>query len=487
VHPINPASWASFLLQADERYRQTSSLFLRGIALIYLAAFVSAALEITGLVGEAGILPVGDYLERLQLRFGEVAWVRFPTLFWLDHSDASLLVASYIGCFFACLLLFGYWPLLSTIALFLLYLSLFRAGQLFFNFQWDYLLLEAGFLSIFLTAGPNRLLIFLFHWLLFRLRFLSGLSKILSEDPTWSSLTTLRYYFETQPLPHMGSWYAHQLPDWLLKTGAGFTLFAELVVPFFIFLPRPFRLFAAAATILIQVLIILTSNHNFINLLTIALCLFLLDDRAIRRILPQWLCGRGRDAGRTPLSHAVLPVAAGVLLVSSAVNAYEFVTDRRETDAWDAPVEWVRAWGLGNVYHVFPTMQTERHELLIEGSRDGRNWQPYTFRYKPNGPHDRPAFIVPLHPRLDWMIWFIPPQNPFMREWFQSFLWRLHSNSPSVTGLLRHNPFGEQGPRYLRVLVYRYRFTTAQQRQASGDVWNTEYLGEFPNVAPRTP
>ena len=487
MHRINPASWASFVLRSDERYHQTSIFFLRCLALIYLAAFISAALEITGLVGEAGILPVGDYLDRLQQRFGGVAWVRFPTLFWLDHSDASLLVASYVGCLFAFLLLFGYWPLLSTVALFVLYLSLFRAGQLFFNFQWDYLLLETGFLSIFLTAGPNRLLVFLFHWLLFRLRFLSGLSKIISDDPAWSSLNTLRYYFETQPLPHMGSWYAHQLPDWLLKTGTGFTLFVELIVPFFIFLPRPFRLFAAVATILIQLLIILTSNHNFINLLTIALCLFLLDDRALQRILPRWLLGRQRVAGRQLLRDMTLPVAALVLLASSTLNAYQFVADHRDPGAWNAPQEWVRAWGLGNVYHVFPTMQTERQELVIEGSQDGRHWQAYGFRYKPNAADERPAFIVPLHPRLDWMIWFIPPQNPFMRSWLTAFLWRLHTNSASVTALLKHNPFPEQGPRYLRVLAYRYRFTTPAERDRTGNIWVTEYLGEFPNVPPRVP
>ena len=132
-------------------------------------------------------------------------------------------------------------------------------------------------------------------------------------------------------------------------------------------------------------------------------------------------------------------------------------------------------------------MQTERQELVIEGSDDGVNWQAYRFRYKPNAADERPAFIVPLHPRLDWMIWFIPPQNPFMRPWFEAFLWRLHQNSPNVTALLAHNPFPEKGPRYVRVLAYRYRFTTPEERRRNGDVWVSEYLGEFPNVPPRVP
>ena len=356
VQRLNPAGWLTYLLQPDDRYRLISWWFLRLLALIYLAAFVSAALEVNGLVGESGILPAGDYLARLEHNLNILAWVRFPTLFWFDHSDTSLLLVSYAGCFFAFTLLIGWRPLLSTIALFVLYLSLVRVGQLFFNFQWDYLLLETGFLAIFLTGGPNRLLVFLFHWLLFRLRFLSGVSKLLSGDPSWSGLTTLQYYFETQPLPHMGSWYAHQLPDWLLRTGTGFTLFVELLVPFFIFLPRPFRLFAAFTTIFIQLLIILTSNHNFINLLTIVLCLFLLDDRAIGNLTPKWL--RTQPNQRSPAVSLLLPPLAAILLVSSSLAGYDFVTDRQRENAWSAPVNWVRGWGLGYVYHVFPNMQT---------------------------------------------------------------------------------------------------------------------------------
>jgi hypothetical protein len=195
---------------------------------------------------------------------------------------------------------------------------------------------------------------------------------------------------------------------------------------------------------------------------------------------------RGHTCG-SRAARLLLPPLAAVLLATSSYAIYEFVTDRRDQTTWHAPVNWVRAWGLGNVYHVFPNMQTERRELIIEGSTDGHKWQPYIFRYKPNSPDDRPAFIVPLHPRLDWMIWFVPPRNPYMLHWFENFLWRLHQNSPSVTALLAHNPFPEEGPRYLRVQSYRYRFTTPREREESGRIWNAEYLGEFPNVPPRIP
>ena len=483
---LNPTHWLPTLLAPDDRYQLTGWVFLRLLALIYFAAFASTALEITGLVGAQGILPAGAYLHELQQQLGPVAWIRFPTVFWIDHSDTALQWASYLGCVFSLLLLFGWRPMLSLIVLFTLYLSLYKVGQMFFNFQWEFLLLEAGFLAIFLTGGANRLLVFLFHWLLFRLRFLSGLAKLHSEDPSWSGLTALNHYFETQPLPHLGSWYAHQLPDWLLRAGTGFTLFVELIVPFFIFLPRRFRLVAATLTILIQLLIIATSNHNFINLLTIALCLFLLDDQALRRLLPARSV-RARRPSTTPLVSLVALPLIGLLIVPTSVySAWEYFGDR-ERAAWHHPANWVRGWGLGNAFHIFPTMQTERHELTIQGSHDGKEWRSYRFRYKPNGPDDVPAFIVPLHPRLDWMIWFIPPQIPAMRRWFDPFMWRLQQNSPAVTGLLAHNPFSDGAPHYLRVLVHRYRFTSRAERRATGRIWHSEYLGEFPRVPPRRP
>ncbi|MDJ0740522.1 MAG: lipase maturation factor family protein [Gammaproteobacteria bacterium] len=482
----SPTRWLPNLLATDSRYRLAGWLFVRVLAIVYFAAFLSTALEITGLVGEHGILPAGEHLQRLRDAAGAAAWVRFPTLFWIVHSDAALLAVSYAGCAFAVLLLLGWRPTLSLVVLFALYLSLFKVGQIFFNFQWEYLLLEAGFLAIFIGGGPSRLLVFLFHWLLFRLRFLSGLAKLHSDDPSWAGLTTLNHYFETQPLPHIGAWYAHQLPDWLLRAGTGLTLFVELLVPFFIFLPRPFRLFAAAATILIQLLIIATSNHNFINLLTIALCLFLLDDAALRRLLPRRLAPDSAPHRPALARLALLPLVAALIVPTSLYAAWEYFGSGQRL-AWDHPVNWVRGWGLGNVYHIFPTMQVERHELTIQGSHDAKAWQSYRFRYKPNAADERPPFIVPLHPRLDWMIWFIAPQNPAMRAWFDRFMWRLQQDAPAVTGLLAHNPFADRPPRHLRVLVHRYRFTSAAERRRSGRIWHVDYLGEFPRVPPRRP
>ena len=473
------------LLSPADNFCLVSKLFLKLLAIIYFFAFLSMAVQITGLVGPNGILPFEISLNNFYQQHGVSAWFKMPTLFWFSASNLALHTVTILGCVFSVLLLLGRWQRLSLVALFVLYLSLYHAGQTFLNFQWDTLLLEVGFLAIFLVSGPSHLLIFLFHFLLFRLRFMSGVSKLATEDPSWSGLKALNYYFETQPLPHVGSWYFHQLPDWLLKTGTGFTFFTELIIPFFIFLPRRFRLIAAGVTITMQLLIISTSNHNFINLLTILLCLFLLDDKFIQRFksapvkLPIFKINK--------LNSVFLVITGTAILAASLSFFYSMLSAQRMPVWMEKTSLLVRFYGLGHVYHVFPIMQTERHELQVEGSYDQVNWKAYTFKYKPNDEAMRPQFIVPHQPRLDWMIWFVPPKYSDQMNWFKLFLRRLNEGSPEVLALLEYNPFKNNPPPYLRVMVYRYQFTNFEERKLTGNWWKQELLGEFPYVKARKP
>jgi hypothetical protein len=480
-------------LDKVDDYQLASGLFLKLLALVYFTAFFSLSVQITGLVGANGILPFSELLDYLYQNHGMLAWLYKPTVFWFNSSDLALKAVTVLGCIVSLLLFLGYKQKSSLIVLFVLYLSLLHAGQTFLMFQWDILLLEAGFLAIFLTAGPSHLLLFLFHWLLFRLRFMSGISKLASGDPSWANLTTLNYYFETQPLPHAGAWYFHQLPEWLLQGGVLLVFFTELIVPFFIFLPRKFRLFAAATTICMQLLIIATSNHNWINLLTILLCLFLLDDKVLQKIVPLWLRSfisldksvqTGSEFRRRQYA---LPVFAVLILLSSITAFSAMVTHIKYPEALARATFLVRSWGIGNIYHVFPTMQTERHELQIEGSNDGIEWKSYGFKYKPGALDKRPEFIVPHQPRLDWMIWFVPPKNDEMLYWFDRFLSRLQQGSTEVLDLLEYNPFPDKPPAYIRVQVFQYHFTTMAEREQTGNWWQREYLGEFPYVRPRMP
>lgn len=479
------------LFEAREDYRLSAGLFLRGLAVIYFIAFLSLAVQITGLAGPNGILPFYRALDHVYMQQGWLAFLRIPTVFWLDASDIALKLAAYGGAVLAVLLFLGRWQTGALIGMYILYVSLFQAGDLFLTFQWDTLLMESGFLAIFLAkTGPSRLLIFMFHWLLFRFRFMSGFFKLYNGDPTWWDLTTLHHYFETQVLPHAGSWYFHHLPGWLLTAGVVYVFVTELIIPFFIFLPRRFRVAAALITMFTQLLIMLGSNHNFVNLLVIVLCLFLLDDRFLKRVLPTWLLAQVDVESKPAISrmrNTIMALATALILITS-LSVFAWRTLPVQYPVMISQVFSItRNLGIGHIFHVYPVMQTERQELEIQGSYDGRNWQAYGFRYKPGPVGRRPPVNIPHQPRLDWMMWFLPPQARGDDFWLELLLNRLYEGVPQVLQLFEYNPFAERPPEYLRVVAYEYKFTTPEEKAKTGNWWKRRYLGVFPYVKPRRP
>lgn len=463
-----------------EDYRLVTALFFKGLALIYLAAFFPIALEIEGLAGSQGVLPLIEHQTELRAEFGNWRFVMSPSLFWLNASDWTLIAAARAGIICALLLLLGVWPRLMLIVLYVLYLSLYHAGSLFMNFQWETLLLEAGFLAIFLAGGGSRLVIWLMRWLLFRLRFLSGISKLTSGDPSWAGLAALNTYFETQPLPHAGAYYAHHLPDWVLRAGTAGTLAIEILVPFLFLAPRRYRMTGAALTIVLQLLIIATSNHNFINLLTILLCLFLFDDKALLRFLPEFPAGLGPRL-RTPgiFQKAMLTIFAPLILFTSTLQIFWMTTGLTPPNWAVRHERQVMAFALSNRYHIFPVMDTQRLELIVEWSMDAQNWKPVPFKYKPGDPNLAPRFIIPYHPRLDWVLWFVPKNAPPFFYTYQRFLERLLAGSKPVLALLPEGTFKNGPPRYLRAHIAKYRFAAPEIRSRTGKWWEVEYYSPF--------
>lgn len=469
-------------MDEGNRYQLISALFLRLLGVIYLVAFASLGVQIEGLAGSEGILPIVEKFTQLSMEPGVGKYLQFPTLFWIDASDRALTGATVAGCLAAVLIIINLLPRSALIAAFVLYLSLYHASQPFLNFQWDGLLLEAGFLAIFLNPR-SRIIIFLFRWLLFRLRFMSGLSKLTMQDPSWIGLTALNTYFEVQPLPTPLAWYANQLPEWILKSATAATLVIELLVPLMMFLPRRWRFAAAWITILWQLLIIFTSNHNWINFLTIILCLFLFDDRALQRVLPKSLQTLFSQqsfpvAYSHPASHIAVTVLAGFILLASAFHFRELITLERVSGYPGILIKYAETYRVINKYHVFPTMKAERFELELLGSIDGKEWKNYRFKYKPGDPSQRPKVVLPHQPRLDWQMWFVT-LHPIHMPWFHQFLLALLENSPTVTALLEENPFPDSPPQYIRVYAWRYQFTDFDEREKTGNWWKREYLGPF--------
>jgi predicted DCC family thiol-disulfide oxidoreductase YuxK len=463
-----------------ERYDLVAWLFLRGLGLVYLAAFVSLAVQILGLVGAQGILPLGEYLAAARQGWGTDAYWRLPTLFWLDASDAALIAGAWLGVALAVLLTLGILQRIALTGLFALYLSFVYAGQIFMTYQWDMLLVEAGFLAIFLTTG-SRIVVWLYRLLLFRFLFLAGLVKLASGDPTWQQLTALDYHFFTQPLPSPLAYYAAQLPHWLLAAGTAAALIIELVAVALIFLPRRPRRLAAALVIGFQVLIMLTGSYNWFNLLSILLCLFLLDDLALRPLVGNNFAAAiaalaprpGRVATATAVALALVVVPVGLNLVYSSLTGRNLPLAGAMTEAL-APLLVVNPYGL------FATTTTTRPVIVFEGSDDNRTWREYVLPFLP-GPIERaPKWNIPYQPRLDWQLWFAGYSAPRQQRWLERLTQRLLAGSPRVVALFAETP-GAGAPKYVRAQLYDYRFAPA----GSADWWERRLEGMFiPAVTP---
>ncbi len=471
-------------------YRIASSTFARAIALIYVIAFASFGRQIRGLIGAQGILPVGEFLAAVRQQFGPSAFWQAPTLFWWTQSEFGLLTIAWGGAVVAAVAAIGR-PHTSGqkaayVLIFIYYLSLVTGGQIFMGYQWDFLLLEAGFLVIFLKPVLTR--VWLFQWLLFRLLFESGAVKLLSHDMSWRNLTALAYHYTTQPLPTPLAWYMYQLPLWFQKISTLFTFAVELVLPFLIFGPRRLKQVAALGIVILETLILLTGNYTFFNLLTIALCVFLLDDRLLARFeykprSPRLAARAPRRPLRTnPYVSAVLIVFVLIVSLTQLANMFGFPPPEilRSAIARTSP------FGLVNEYGLFASMTTTRPEISIEGSRDGADWAPYVFRYKPGPPNRAPGWVAPAQPRLDWQMWFAALGNYRENPWLIRFMQRLLEGSVPVLDLIEENPFGSQPPKYIRAMVYDYRFTNFDERRQTGNWWKRELKGEyFPPVSLR--
>jgi predicted DCC family thiol-disulfide oxidoreductase YuxK len=463
------------------RYALTGWLFLRLLGLIYLSAFASLSVQVKGLIGADGMLPLGLFLGRVQEYFGAAAFYNLPTLFWISHTDPVIWGSCIAGILFSLLLICNVLTRTSLVMLFVLWLSLFHAGQTFMQFQWDLLLIECGFLAIFLPTR-STLIIWLYRWLAFRFMLLGGLVKIASGDPAWDNLTALSYHFETQPLPTALAWYAHHLPESVLVFFTAATLFIELLLPFFIFLTRNFRFVAASGIILLQTGIILTGNYNFFNLLTLSFCLFLFDDAAIRWLFPFRF--RSRISGMALLKpvtrlNLIIALVVAILVFSVSIAQLWRIFYPSELPVLTSVARMIAHCNIVNNYGPFAVMTRLRHEIVIEGSDDKEHWQKYVFKYKPGNLYNRPEWIIPHQPRLDWQMWFAALSTPDRQPWFRNLLVRMLQGSPAVLDLFEQNPFPDRPPGFIRAVIYEYHFTSPEQYQENQQWWTRKFIGIY--------
>jgi hypothetical protein len=453
--------------------------------------------QVDGLVGSNGVSPLNQFLPAVYERFGSSAYSLLPTLCWFTASNGFLNFLCGGGVVLSLLLILGIAPALSLVVLFVFYLSLTIAGQTFLSFQWDILLLETGFLSIFLAPWRlwptrkrqqpvSRAALFLLKFLLFKLMLMSGVVKLTSGDDCWWNLTALDYHYWSQPLPTVFAWWADKSPEWFKHFSVAFCLVVEIIVPLLIWAPRRPRLIAAGLMIFLQLVIALTGNYCFFNLLTIALCLLLIDDSvaaslcrgAVRR------CVANTATQRRGYSNAFSKGAAIVVIIFTLpINAWLIFTGFKPGADWPRPLVAIygrlQPFRIVNGYGLFRVMTKDRDEIVIEGSADGIDWLPYEFKWKPGDVMRVPGWCAPHQPRLDWQMWFAALGSYRENPWFVRLIVRLLEGSQDVSRLLAKNPFPHDPPRYIRAMFYRYRFTTLRERRETGAWWKREQLQEY--------
>ena len=452
----------------------------RGIALLYLVAFVVVLRQFRPLLGEHGLLPVPRFLELAGGRAG-------PTLFRRRYSDRLLLVVAWVGVVLALSVVVGLpqsgppWvPMLVFLAMYGLYLSVVNVGQVFYGFGWESLLLEAGFLAAFLGSdevAPPVVVIFLFRWLVFRVEFGAGMIKM-RGDVVWRDLTALYYHHETQPMPGPLSWFFHHLPRPLHKVEVAANHVTQLVVPWLLFVPQPVATLAAAVVIVTQGWLVLSGNFAWLNWLTMVLAFSAVSDDVLGRVLPLG------DA-----AHAPAPVwfVVVVLAVSALLVVLSWWPAKNLVSKHQAMNASFNRWHLVGAYGAFGSITRRRSEVVVEGTEDDdpftTDWHEYEFKGKPGRVDRWPRQYAPYHLRLDWGMWFLALGSPSQHRWFTMLLRRLLEADAPTLRLLAHDPFDGRPPRYVRARVFRYRYSTLDELRRTHRWWSRREEGML--VAPQ--
>ena len=447
----------------------------RGLALIYVIAFVVAARQFPALAGEHGLQPAARLLARTR-------FLDTPSLFHRGYSDRRLAFVAWTGALISVLLVLGLpqrapLPVTMTawIALWILYQSIVNVGGTFYGFGWESLLLEAGFLAIFLgnaETAPQWLMILAFRWLAFRVEFGAGLIK-LRGDPCWRNLTCMDFHHETQPMPNPLSWFFHHLPRPLHRVEVLGNFFAQLVLPWGLFLPQPFASIAAVLMILTQLYLVVSGNYAWLNWLTILACVAGIAD-------PAGVAAAGTFAP-TPAWFTALAIAvAGLVVVLSWWPVRNMASPGQAMNASFNPFHVV------NTYGAFGSVGRTRYEVVVEGAADvaaaaadGDAWREYEFKGKPGDPGRLPPQVAPYHHRLDWMIWFIPLSPRYAGDWFLLFLVRLLEGDAATLRLLRRNPFPDGPPSLVRARLFHYRYSTWREWRETGRWWVRTFAAEY--------
>ncbi len=443
-------------------YWLTRLCIQKALAFVYCIAFLIVINQFKPLLGRRGLMPAQRFLQ------GRSFW-QVPSLFWLHCSDLFLTVMGWLGLFLSVLALLGIGDhFVLWFLLWALYLSFVNIGQTFYGFGWEILLLETGFLAIFLgpaDQAPSIIVIWLFRWLLFRVMLGAGLIKI-RGDRCWRDLTALFTYYETQPLPGPLSRAFHRLPLAAHKATAFFTHFVELVVPFTLFWPPELALFGGLVSLFFQVMLIVSGNLSWLNYITIVLCLSCFNDSFLSHFISL----------SPPLLHEMSVAHQAVILLLFFAIVYlsikptqNLLSSRQIMNTSFNPLHLV------NTYGAFGSITRKRNEIILEGSLDGSTWLAYEFRGKPGNVNRRPPQVSPYHFKLDWQMWFAAMSNYLYHPWTVTLCEKMLQGDRAVLSLLKTNPFPDAPPKFVRAQLYEYHFSDG----VDGTWWRRELKSSY--------
>ncbi|MGD0445915.1 MAG: lipase maturation factor family protein [Edaphobacter sp.] len=513
----------NYLFASHERAHHLIArwVFLRSLGLIYFSAFFALLFQVRGLIGPRGILPAGEYLDAVA-RLGALRFWYAPSLLWLSSSDGMVMALCWAGLIGSVILVFNIWPRAMLVVCFVCFLSFVAAAQDFSGYQSDGMLLEAGFLSIFLAPSgvlpgwgsknpPVRAAMFLLLWEWFRIYFQSGVVKLASGDPTWRNLTAMYEYYQNGPLPTWIGWYVQHLPHWFHIATAAMTLGMELGLVWMAFLSRRWKIVCFFIVTAWQIGVIATANYTFLNYLVLVLAFLLLDDVFLQRFVPpRWrsalsniaIPNKDAEPGERQPSgmESDVPTKSRLLAqLRSAVTAivltwvfYATIVPQvrmfwHSAPLLAEPVVALEPFRIANEYGLFAVMTPHRYEIEFQGSNDGEHWVAYPFRYKPQQLNERPRIYAPYQPRFDWNLWFASlgswQEYPIVPRTEELLL----VNDDAVLALLAGNPFHGAPPRFVRAVLWQYWFSTLQQKRAEGVWWQRQLLGNYGPVLTQLP
>lgn len=493
---------------SDATYLWPRWFVLRAVGIVFIIIFTGIIKESAALIGPDGITPLPEAIAQLRATHSSLIDTIFsaPTLFLISSHPAMVALLQWGGLFAAIAVVLNLWPRMSLFICWLALLSFAKGWLLYSGPMVDRLMLEVTLLCIFFApagyrpglgaaVSPRPIIVFMMRWLLFRIMFENGISKMLGGDLYWFNLTAMDLLYETAPSPTILGFFNHHMPHAWHVFEIALTFAAEIIAPLIaIFCGRRGRWWAFWLWLTLQAGIQLTCNFGWLNTASIALGVLLLDDKMLAQAAG-WLRLRklGNHITATTANYAVPAISKWrryslgsalwlhfyLSLIAFMVLAKWPISSVVETV--NRPLKYLTdGFGSTNGYSLFSRFEPFHFVAEFVGSNDGGvTWRPYNFRYFPQQLDRISPFTAPGFPRFDANLHVESVRHDTAPALFQFVARRLLQQKQLVIDLFEENPFPDSPPQMIRVTGYHYNFTELSTYRETGHFWERLYLGEY--------